>query len=92
MAKEVGTKAIQIGTAALVPAKKGVWATLFIIPRHAPCVSPAPLAWRPRSRPRDVLAGARIDLDHLALLHEQRHAHHRAGFQGRRFADETAFE
>src|SRR5581483_4473804 len=29
----------------------------------------------------DVFAGAGVDLDHLVRADEQRHAHHRAGFQ-----------
>ena len=34
----------------------------------------------------NVLAAARIDLDDLVLADEQRHAHHRAGFERRRLA------
>src|SRR5690606_5443593 len=45
---------------------------------------------RPRAKsslhPRDVFARARVDLDHLVLAHEQRHADHGAGFQLRRLA------
>src|SRR3546814_4755943 len=36
--------------------------------------------------PRDVFARARVDLDHLVLADEQRHADHGAGFQRRRLA------
>src|SRR5690625_3290668 len=36
--------------------------------------------------PADVLAGAGVHLDDLVLAHEQRHAHHGAGFQGGRLA------
>src|SRR5690348_614801 len=35
---------------------------------------------------RQVLAGARVDLEQLADLHEQRHAHDGAGLQRRRLA------
>src|SRR5690606_14966497 len=46
--------------------------------------SPAPPM--PSLHPRDVFAGAGVDLDHLVLVDEQRHAHHRAGLQGGRLA------
>src|SRR5690606_12651006 len=36
--------------------------------------------------PGNVLAGASIDLEQLALLDEQRHAHHGAGLEGGRLA------
>src|SRR3546814_2414198 len=39
-----------------------------------------------RTDPRDVFARARVDLDHLVLADEQRHADHGAGFQRRRLA------
>src|SRR5690606_25561032 len=46
--------------------------------------------WRtPSLDPADVLAGPRVDLDHLVLADEQGHAHDRAGLQRRRLAAAT---